>query len=85
MDKKTDQRDLVSRDIDAEAKRRQIVKNLTLGGGAIAVTQWTRPMVDTVVVPAHASTSPSMTLVGGNNVGTVQVPAGILQVISVDG
>ena len=75
MDKKTDQKDLVSSEVDPEAKRRQIVKNLTIGGSAIAVTQWTRPMVDSVVVPAHADTSPRLTLVGGNNLGNVQVPA----------
>ena len=75
MDKKTDSKDLVSSEVDAEAKRRQIVKNLTIGGGAIAVTQWTRPMVDSVAVPAHAEMSPSMTLVGGSNLGNVQVPS----------
>ncbi len=42
-------------------RRRELLRALTLGGGAVAVTQlpsnWSRPVVDRVLLPAHAVTS----------------------------
>lgn len=56
-----------SRDKHSRARRR-LLKALAAGGGAVAATQvvparWVKPVVDTVVVPAHAqATGPSMTV-----------------------
>ncbi len=42
-------------------KRRELLKALTLGGGAVAATQlpstWSKPVVDSVMIPAHAQTT----------------------------
>lgn len=43
--------------------RRRLLKSLVAGGGAVAMGKtlpesWTRPMVEAVVLPAHAQTSP---------------------------
>lgn len=45
-----------SADVDTD-KRRQLLKGVGLGGAALAVTQWTRPVVESVVLPAHAQTT----------------------------
>ncbi len=43
------------------SKRRELLKALTLGGGAVAATQlpttWTKPVVDSVTLPVHAQTT----------------------------
>jgi hypothetical protein len=45
--------------------RRRLLQALGLaGGGAVAAllpTRWTRPLVEVVVLPAHAQTSPGLT------------------------
>ncbi len=42
-------------------RRRELLKALSLGGGAVAVTRlpatWSSPVVDAVTLPAHAVTS----------------------------
>lgn len=41
--------------------RRRLIKSLTLGGGAVTLSKlqptWTRPVVESVVLPAHAQTT----------------------------
>lgn len=39
-------------------RRNAIKKTITLGGASIVATEWTRPIVETVILPAHALTSP---------------------------
>jgi hypothetical protein len=34
------------------------LKGLTIGGSAITLAQWAKPVVETVILPAHAQTSP---------------------------
>ena len=34
--------------------RRTAIKNITLAGGSIAVTKWTAPVIESIVLPAHA-------------------------------
>jgi hypothetical protein len=44
--------------------RRRILKIFTIGGVATAVlspSEWTRPIVRSVIVPAHAAASPKVT------------------------
>lgn len=38
--------------------RRGVVKGVALGLGGLTLTHWSKPMVQTVVLPAHAQTSP---------------------------
>ncbi len=50
-------------------KRRELLKALTLGGGAVAATQlptsWTKPVVDSVTLPVHAQTTCSPDTIPG--------------------
>ncbi len=45
--------------------RRRVLKTFALGGvGALAIllpSKWTRPVVESIVVPAHAAASPTTT------------------------
>jgi hypothetical protein len=46
--------------------RRQVLKKILLGGGlaagsAILPDKWAKPVVDVIVAPAHAQTSPTST------------------------
>ena len=46
----------------SDLKRRKLLKSIATGGGVALVgkslpDQWTRPMVDSVLLPAHAATS----------------------------
>jgi len=52
--------------------RRRLIKSMAIGGGAVAVTrmptEWSRPVVETVVLPAHAqTTTPRTTTMFGSN------------------
>ena len=38
-------------------KRRSVVKGVALGVGGLSISQWSKPMVETVVLPAHAVTT----------------------------
>ncbi len=50
-------------------KRRDLLKALTLGGGAVAATRlpanWSKPVVDSVMLPLHAQTTGVTVTVGG--------------------
>jgi len=67
-------------------KRRQMLKTMAVGGGAViagktAPTEWTKPVIDSVLIPAHAQASMCMVsmtvqataLIGG---GDTQIPLG---------
>jgi hypothetical protein len=43
---------------DSEARRR-VIEKLIGGAGAIGTVYWTSPVVHSVVLPAHAQTSPA--------------------------
>ena len=48
---------------DAEGRRKVLKGGVVVGGAAVAAAltlpkKWTRPVVEAVVVPAHAQTSP---------------------------
>lgn len=52
-----------------KTSRRRLLKTVVAGSGAFALTQklpekWARPVVDTIVVPAHAITTSECQLVG---------------------
>ncbi|MGE3529426.1 MAG: hypothetical protein AB7G54_08350 [Methyloceanibacter sp.] len=56
--------------------RRQILKIFTIGGVATALVlpaSWTKPLVKSVIVPAHAQASPHGG--GGDNGGTTLNPS----------
>lgn len=38
--------------------RRGVVKGVALGLGGLTLSQWSKPVVETIVLPAHAQTSP---------------------------
>lgn len=38
--------------------RRDVVKGVALGLGGMTLSQWSKPVVETIVLPAHAQTSP---------------------------
>lgn len=40
-------------------RRRGVVKGVALGLGGVTLSHWSKPVVETVVLPAHAQTSPS--------------------------
>jgi hypothetical protein len=46
---------------DRELSRRKLLERVALGGAAISVTllpsKWVKPVVETIVVPAHAQVS----------------------------
>ena len=37
--------------------RRDVVKGIAVGVGGVSVSQWSKPIVETVVLPAHAQTT----------------------------
>ena len=41
-------------------KRRKVLKTAGVAGGAIAVSQWHKPVLDSVITPAHAQTTTGM-------------------------
>lgn len=46
------------RDAPQAPGRRGIVKGVALGVGGLTLTHWSKPVVQNVVLPAHAQTSP---------------------------
>lgn len=48
-----------------ENSRRQALKAITAISGGIVATKWTKPVVDSVMLPAHAKTSFSGLAAGG--------------------
>lgn len=65
-----------------ESSRRRLLKALTLSGGAVTVSKlpgaWSKPVVDSVVLPAHAQTTapadePTLTRVIGGGGGSSSV------------
>jgi hypothetical protein len=61
-DSKRDKRD--SKDVEVEDRRNVLKGGVVVSGAAVAAAltllpkKWTRPLVEAVVVPAHAQTSP---------------------------
>jgi hypothetical protein len=58
---KRDKRD--SKDVEVEDRRNVLKGGIVVGGAAVAAAltlpkKWSRPLVEAVVVPAHAQTSP---------------------------
>ncbi|MDZ7842622.1 MAG: twin-arginine translocation signal domain-containing protein [Gammaproteobacteria bacterium] len=41
-----------------DTTRRRVLKGVALGGGAVTVSHWSKPVVQSVILPAHAETSP---------------------------
>ena len=75
MSKKNKDLEKTGSDISTEKtnnkkSRRNILKKLAVGGiaGAALPTQWSRPVVDSVMLPAHAQTSDD-TVFGGGGAG----------------
>ena len=62
-------------DTNDKNSRRSLLKKLAVGGiaGAALPTQWSRPVVDSVMLPAHAQTSDS-SVYGGGGGGPVAGP-----------
>jgi len=52
---------------DTSAHRRKVIKGLVLGGTVVSATQWSKPMVEAVVLPAHAAPISIAANGGGNN------------------
>lgn len=57
--------------------RRSLLKTLAVGGvaGAALPTQWSKPMIDSVVLPAHAQTTSGTVTGGGGGGGAGPGPA----------
>ena len=54
-----------------DENRRRVLKGVTIGGGSIALTKWSKPIVETVVLPAHAqATGPTNFTADGFGSGT---------------
>ena len=62
--------------LDKDDSRRSLLKKLAVGGiaGAAMPAQWSRPVIDTVILPAHAQTSDT-TIRGGGGGGGAPGPA----------
>jgi hypothetical protein len=63
-------------DTNDKNSRRSLLKKLAVGGiaGAALPTQWSRPVVDSVMLPAHAQTSDSSVYGGGGASGNNTPP-----------
>jgi hypothetical protein len=63
-DSKRDKNDAKNSELEKEQDRRDVLKGgVVVGGAAVAAAlalpkKWTRPLVEAVIVPAHAQTSP---------------------------
>ena len=55
----------------SEASRRKLLKNLAAGGvvGAALPAVWSKPVIDSVILPAHAQTTGPGVIVGGGGGG----------------
>ena len=42
---------------DTGKGRRNVVKGIAVGAGSVTISQWSKPVVETVVLPAHAQTT----------------------------
>lgn len=51
--------------------RRKALKALAAGGGVVALSQWTKPVIETAVLPAHAQATGGFT---GNFAGALASP-----------
>lgn len=49
--------------------RRNVVKGITIGAGGITLSQWTKPVVETIVLPAHAQTTTGAAVLGAGLFG----------------
>ena len=55
----------MSKDEKYTKSRRNILKGVAIGapGAVVATQQWQKPILDSVVLPTHAATTPSATLI----------------------
>jgi len=42
-----------------DTTRRRVLKGITIGGSALTISEWSRPVVQSIVLPAHANGSPT--------------------------
>lgn len=60
-----------------DKRRRGVVKGgVALGIGGVTLSQWSKPVVETVVLPAHAQTSPGGGTIRAAGGGSSTVPVG---------
>ncbi|MFT5610171.1 MAG: hypothetical protein ACI9LU_000663 [Polaribacter sp.] len=56
--------------VEQKNARRKVLKNTLIGGGAVISTslvpnKWTKPLIDSVILPSHAQTSDVVIVMGG--------------------
>jgi hypothetical protein len=51
--------------------RRDVIKGVSVAGGAVVVTKWAKPVVDSVILPAHAQATGFTAAGAGTNSQTV--------------
>ena len=57
---------------DASMPRREVLKrSVVVGGVTVAVSEWAKPIVESVVLPAHAQTS---VVIGGSSSQNITFP-----------
>ena len=81
IDSKRDKSNEKGADPNKEQGRREVLKGgVVVGGAAVAAAlslpkKWTRPLVEAVIVPAHAQTSPGAPTPGPTSQPTAQPTA----------
>jgi len=53
----------------SDNSRRRALKTLALGTGAVVASKWNKPVVESVILPAHAQTSMLLAAGGGGGAG----------------
>ncbi len=74
MNEPKDKNDL-PKNSSSDNTRRKALKALTIGTGAVVAGHWSKPVVESVMLPAHAQTSGlGITAGGGSGAGTTGTP-----------
>jgi len=76
------------KDKKSSVSRRKLLKSIAAGSGAVIAGKslpenWSRPVVDSVLLPAHAQTSPTLQTVRVDVRGDWTVPANIASALSI--